>query len=358
MGRFILILTLGSFVILGIIQRAVNNRQITMTEGNVETFMVNQGRNATGSALELAINRIFNESDWGNPPLEWEYDFPDFTVRVNVDDHDVDSDAIQANELRITSSVNIGNRVLESTAFIDRGSVELPNLDGALSVYGTNSRIRLQGVGAHFKIDGNDTNPEGITNHESEGNVAGIASVTPESTLFTRIAGGASGKDFYVGEPDFDYDSNLEGSEVNALYQEYIDMKNGQFYSDGDDLGSNNTPTINIIGNDAKFTNNEVGAGILVVKPDATLEIGGNFTYNGLILVAGKLEISGTPRIYGGVMLLDTAQFEDGSTIEEPEEGFIGSGNAGIMYSSWVLDNLRSNLSGSGSSWALNRILY
>jgi len=357
MGRALLIITLGSFIVLGIIQQAVNNRQITMTEGNIESFMASHGKNAAGSALELAIHRLMFDENLDDPPHVWQFEIDDFNVNVAVDDHDADPTAIQQNELRLTSTVQLPNRTLQSFAFVDRASSGIPGLDGALTVFGPNSRVRLDGVGAQLKIDGNDTNPSGIT-ADLDDNIAGISSVSSRDDLFSQISGAASRRVFYDGEPDFEHNPDADDTEINQLFDDYLDS--GTIYTEGGNLGTDSNPVINIIDSNVNLGGGEsFGAGVLVIKPSASLKITGNFTYHGIILVAGKLEIAGTPQIYGGTILMDTGLFED-SLIQDPDDDHATlSGTPGIIYSSWVLNNLRQNLSGgSGSNWALNRISY
>ena len=359
MGRALLIITLGSFIILGIIQRAVTNRQFTMTEGNIEAFMVNHAQNATGSALELAINRIIYDDSWGDAPQTWEYELSDMLVQVQIDDHDVDPTRIQPTELRVTAQTQIENRTVRSFAFLNRNTANLPNLTGAVSVYGENSRIRLDGVGAQLKIDGNDTHPYDFITDELDTNIAGIASVTDSTTLFSEISGAASNKIFYDGEPDYDHNEELDQKEIEDLYNEYVEI--GTPYAADGNLGTDESPVINVIDGQASLGGSDFGSGVLVITPDSELTISGNFTYHGLILVAGKLEITGTPNIYGGVLLMDSGLFEDPiSLIQDPDEDQATlSGTPGIIYSSWVLGNLRRYLTGNdGRPWALNRISY
>ncbi|MFO8028884.1 MAG: hypothetical protein R6U28_03410 [Cyclonatronaceae bacterium] len=360
MGRALLIITLGSFIVLGIIQQAVNNRQTTMTEGNIEAFMVSHGQNATGSALEMAIHRVMYDNSWGSAPLTWDYELDDFIVTVAVDDHDADPTAIQANELRLTSTLQLQNRTIRSFAFLDKGSVRLPEMLGALSVFGPNSRIRLDGVGAQLKVDGYDTNPEGVS-AELGGNLPGITSITSEEDLFSQISGAASNKIFYDGEHEgesmpFRHDENLDAATLQELYEEYLEIGTP---IDKNNLGTDNNPVISIVDSDTKLGDEPFGSGIMVIKPDVSLEITGNFTYHGLIIVGGKLEIAGTPSIYGGVTLMDTGAYEE-ALIQDPDDDHVEmSGTPGILYSSWVMNNLAENLTGgSGSKWALNRISY
>ena len=359
MGRALLIITLGSFIILGIIQRAVTNRQLTMTEGNIEAFMVSHAQNATGSALELAINRIIYDDNWGDAPQRWEYELSDMLVQVQIDNHDVAPDSILPTELRVTSWTQFGNRTVRSFAFLDRNTANLPDMLGAVSVYGENSRIRLDGVGAQLKIDGNDTHPLNTIEDDLDDDIAGIASVTDSTTLFSEISGAASNKIFYDGEPAYDENPEMDQKEIEDLYDEYVEI--GTTYIADGNLGTDESPVINVIDGEATLGGRDFGSGVLVIKPGSELTISGNFTYHGLILVAGKLEITGTPNIYGGVILMDTGLFEDPiSLIQDPDEDQATlSGTPGIIYSSWVLNNLSRYLTGSdGRPWAFNRISY
>ena len=346
MGRALLIIVLGSFIIMGMIQRAVTQRQMTMTEGNIDAFSVAQGRNATGSALEMTLSKITQGEDWETVPQF--YNLMDFDVEIQIDD-ETTLDIVSPNELRVSAVTHYGNRQIESFAFLRKTSVELPVMDGALSVYSENSRIFLHGVGRNVDVDGNDTNPDGSEGPEDP--ITGITSIIPSEELISKQAGGASGKDFYLGDPPYLHDADMDDTEIQRLYSMYVE--NADPWSSGMPLGTDSNPLVYTIETDQSLDND--GAGILIVKPGATLTIGGSTKYNGIIIVAGQIRLDGGIKIYGGVIMME----EDGTQQNLLEEQGVLNGTPGIYYSSWVLNNLSENLTfGTGTTWIVDRMLY
>ena len=372
MGRALLIITLGSFIILGIIQQAVNNRQINMTEGNIESFMVSHGRNLTGSALEVAINRILFDYDnaWESSfnsettPL-WTFPIEDMNVDIFVDDEN--QDGVDNGLLRVSAVTQIEGRRITSQAFLNRGGdLEWPVINAAIAVYGQRkNRIDFRGRGARLKASGIDTSPPGYPSPPTDAeNLPAIAAQIPEDDLVDT-----SGNVEYDGQPS-PYNQYMEDNDdLKDLIDNYLAMVDKP-YTHGDNLGTRDNPEIIKItpesGSDVKFESDEdngvfSGAGILIITEGAHLSILGNFDFYGLVIVRGSLRMGGTPSIFGGLIMTDNASVEqDGSaSVGEGDDGFLSHGTPTVQYSSQVLATIKQNLSGgSGSSWAFNRILY
>ena len=377
MGRALLLITLGSFVVLGIIQRAVNNRQITMTEGNIETFMVNQGRNATSSSLDLAINRLmYNyDSDWeasynsGIPVWTFPIDEMDVDVFVDDDTHP----EVNPRFLRVRSELQLEGRIIESIAFLSLSEIGFPELDGALSVYGTrHDRIDFRGRGSELKVNGEDISPVRPAPNDyppapdSAQSIPAIAAQVEEDNLVST-----RGNVEYDGQPDpYLHDPNLDDTEIMELLETYMEMATLYKEREGTFLGSRDNPVIIKVnaesGRNPSFGGNEnEGTGILIVEEDANLTLSGNFDWFGLVIVKGSLTMGGTSSIFGGVIMTAGASVEQdddetGDTfIGEEEDGFEAWGTPTVQYSSRVLDSIRENLgSNDMSNMQVNRILY
>ena len=357
MGRALLIITLGSFIILGIIQQAVNNRQIAMTEGNIETFMVNHARNATGSGLEFGINRIVTNDDWETIPQPWLFpiDEVDGDVQVWVDTHDDFPAEVAAGFLRVNSQIQLGNRPVQSFAFLRVVPFELPDTPGALSVYGLNSSVDIRGN--PLKVVGYDTNPDGTRVPESA--VPAISSRTPEDELVSATGPPGSEPVQYEGEEDFNYDPDLEDDELMRLLEEYMSM--GTPYESDDLLGTPENPRITIIDQPGtRFAGGTTGAGILIIAAEADLFVGGDFRFEGLVIIQGDFLAVGTVDIFGGAIMTDNAGVgldDPEAAIDDPDISMRGTPT--IYYSSQVLENLRNRLGGGGSGGVLvSRIFY
>jgi hypothetical protein len=357
MGRALLIITLGSFIILGIIQQAVNNRQIAMTDGNVETFFVNHTRNATGSGLEFGINRIVTNSDWETIPQPWLFpvDELDGDVEVWVDTHDDFPTEIGLGFLRVNSQIQLGNRPVRSFAFLRVVPFEIPDAVGALAVYGRNSRVDIRGN--PLKVVGYDTNPDGTRVPDSA--VPGIASRTPEDELVSATGPPGSEPVQYEGEDKFHHDPDMEDDELMRMLEDYMNL--GTPYESDDLLGTPENPRITIIDQPGtRFAGGTTGAGILIVAPDADLFVGGDFRFEGLVIIQGDFLAVGTVDIFGGAIMTDNA----GVGLEDPEAmiddpDISMRGTPTIYYSSHVLENLRNRLGGGNTGGVtVSRIFY
>ncbi|HXK60511.1 MAG TPA: hypothetical protein PLP42_11525 [Acidobacteriota bacterium] len=108
--------------------------------------------------------------------------------------------------------------------------------------------------------------------------------------------------------------------------------------------GSLEKPKIVVIDGNIRL-NSGSGAGILVVK--GNLELRGNFTYHGLILVIGEGSFStiGTPNVYGGVLVASVS----GGQFNVPS--FEGNGNARFDFCGDSISLALSLLPLRTSSW-------
>ena len=84
-----------------------------------------------------------------------------------------------------------------------------------------------------------------------------------------------------------------------------------------------------------------VGQGILLVEGD--LDLRGNFTFFGMILVKGNMGTQGSGnRVFGGIMA-GNAEIDAQSI----------TGGSEIQYSSCVIDRVTDNIAGLTLNWAL-----
>ncbi|MDG5768202.1 hypothetical protein QA596_12115 [Balneolales bacterium ANBcel1] len=345
MGRALLILCLGSMIILGMVQRAVYQRQLSATEGNVQTFEVNQARNATGIGLELGLNRLFHDQDQqlsGSPP--WVFTVDGMNINVHVDTHDDAPGEVPPRFLRVRAGHTLHGREFESFAFVNEGTI-IPPVDGALGFYGTGSEVNLSG---NAKISGYDTNPDGSEGPEAA--VPGIAAVDEESYLINH-QGNAS----YTGDPDFIHKEDMNAQTVFEFLEMY--KTQATVYQSQTDLGSVEYPAITLFDGYNKVSDNVNAAGIMIVTEGSKVDFRGNFAFQGLVLVEGELDIRGNVHVYGAMMFSDNALLE----IDDPESSdAYFTGNATIQYSSQALNNINNSLSGifDETRMVVDRIYY
>lgn len=66
MGRALLFLTGGLFIVVGIIQMGIANRQQVLPQRTVELHSENQAKNLTASLIDYAIHELRNNQEWNN----------------------------------------------------------------------------------------------------------------------------------------------------------------------------------------------------------------------------------------------------------------------------------------------------
>lgn len=114
--------------------------------------------------------------------------------------------------------------------------------------------------------------------------------------------------------------------------------------------GSRESPEISKITSNTKITGGLSGAGIMIIDKGAQVELGGNVRFEGLIVIrgCGSINMSGTPLVYGAVMV-------DASDCKQPYKPFGESGTPTMAYSLEALENangLIPNGAGGGlSGW-------
>ncbi|MDD5482266.1 MAG: hypothetical protein PHP98_01250 [Kiritimatiellae bacterium] len=205
--------------------------------------------------------------------------------------------------IRSTGVVENVRRVIETeiwlTPFLP------PNSDGGFCIYGTNTALSVKG---DSKLDGSDWNlPSTLGGSDAapSGNPTnpGVLYVSPSTTIDQQKT------DSIIGEPPI---TNAVG-EYNETYwmQLVAGIMPDALYSDGDNLGTRESPVITLLpAGTTMFNGNRSGAGILIVPGDAMLKITGTFDYEGLVILLGDGQIDlsedlvsiGTATIFGSVI--------------------------------------------------------
>ncbi|HYH00348.1 MAG TPA: hypothetical protein VD837_14540 [Terriglobales bacterium] len=133
----------------------------------------------------------------------------------------------------------------------------------------------------------------------------------------------------------------LSPSALNAFAESWKDIATVVYGSNPPsiELGSAINPTINYI--DGDLTLGPVtGYGVLVVR--GTLTIGGDYDWNGLILVIGEgaavFNGSGNGQVNGAVFVANTA----GGTLNSPMTDYSGGGGNGVQYDHCWADHMLS----------------
>jgi hypothetical protein len=208
---------------------------------------------------------------------------------------------------------------------------------GAVYIPGSANAVETSFSGNSFLISGNDTNYDGSA---GPGAAKPGISVT-DSALQTEITNDTT-SDGGLDSNQMDNVVGLGGypavSTVTPFAQTVTEMADafltyshtdldGGTYAGNVTWGTDASPQITQINGNAKISGNITGSGVLIV--DGTLEIPGNITFHGLIIARGpiQVEITGSLQIFGGIMLAESADPDNGNEFQM-------RGNGEIYYSS------------------------
>lgn len=216
-------------------------------------------------------------------------------------------------------------------AYVGRGSYGF----GAVHVPGDASNIETQFSGNSFSINGTDRCSQAPS-------VPGISVSDPD--LITEIVN----ENLLDGGLDSDQMDNVTGTGgspsvrvtsqssamvtdlANAFLAQSPTELSGGNYSSNENWGTSSSPRITRINGDAQIQGTIEGYGVLIV--DGALDISGNFTFNGLVIARGDIEVqfTGNAGIFGSVLLAE-------STTSDPTIELDVRGNANIRYDSCAL---------------------
>ncbi|MEX0929332.1 MAG: hypothetical protein WD266_07935 [Balneolales bacterium] len=324
MGRAAIFLCGGFAIILGIIQFNILNSQVSQSKLNVEYVNQSQARNMAMSGMEFGIREIMHEEgfEWRPDPQPMKVTFNGTGIDVYIDDHSTHPAELETDQIRVRAESEMFERTSRAEAILVRESI-FPPIPGAMGFYGEDSQLN---IGGNAKVYGEDVDPPGGAPGDGE-NKPGIASVIGEDELINST-GNANEID---GEPPFK-EEDLDAEEL----QENIDNYLAEAESYTGELGTAENPKIIKLDETVKL-NDEGGAGILIIPPGVTLELRGSFTFEGLVIVQGALDIRGNVTIYGSMLFGDNSLLEiEDADPSQPEL----SGNTTIQYSSSALANV------------------
>lgn len=229
------------------------------------------------------------------------------------------------------------SRVLEVAVLVDPGNYPPPTSDGAVGVYGTNTRVSASG---NALIDGQDYSLP--TNFDCNGaSCAGAVSTNPaapgvfSATTDTIVTTSGSGS--IVGNPPTtngtsQFSSNYWQDKADIWIPQATITLSGT-YSSGTDLGTRENPQITVVAGNTTITSNLDGAGVLIVMNGVSLTTSGNFHYEGIIILLGNNNFgaTGTVRLFGSLVSIG-----DGGNITTAQ------GTPALLYSSEALGNLKN----------------
>lgn len=307
MGRALLITLAGILVALSYTFIGMNNRGMSMTRGNVNSYKAIKAKNMANSGMQAAINEYNDDSsnDKGDHTQEFNYsktiDGTNLSLTVKESIEDIDGDGT-ANEEVVTiiseSNYNGAKHEVVSTFDISQNQALVPEFVGALTIANGNFTLDTGNNKVHF--DGHDK--------------TGTCSDKPGFTVPTNGGVNQVGNDSGIdGNPpnvavkDNSIDFDEVGDLIKALEPRATHVS-GNYKGD---LGTASEPGVFFVDSYTKLTGGiGAGHGILVIRSggeldlEGELSVAGNFEFNGLVVFenAYKFLGRGTPDINGTII--------------------------------------------------------
>lgn len=310
MGRAMLILCAGSLIVLGIVSLATSRQGLVMTERTVNYADFVMAKNSAHTAIQMAMQEINADDSWadthhsGNP---WVTNINDRSIKLYTY-HVENEDFWEPDSLRLTSNAEHNDISVEvislylkepfSTLVPDfLGSISLPSGFGNFNISGTAHQI-------------NGMAPDG-SNCEN----------MPAVVVQDEASAEAIPADLNTeGNPQVQVNPNLNYEPTDELIERLYHSGNA-ITVNGDysaELGTASNPGVYFIENGVKLTGNQTqGFGILVIRSggvmeyEGSLDVAGNFEWNGLVIFENAFEFNGhgTPTINGSMLVGNTDDY-------------------------------------------------
>ena len=225
-------------------------------------------------------------------------------------------------------------------AYIGRGGFGL----GATSLPGSPAdQTETNFSGTSFSINGNDncnTAPAplfpvpGIVVTDSALATEITNSTTSDgglaSSQMANVTGAGASPSVGVIAPLSQSVSEIANAFLNHSTQPHTTLEGGQNFSSSENWGTAGSPRITYIEGGAQISGNVEGYGVLIV--DGPLDIAGTFTFHGLVIARGdiQVQVAGTAGIYGSLLIGESNVLDGGYELDV-------KGNATVRFDSCVL---------------------
>jgi hypothetical protein len=218
--------------------------------------------------------------------------------------------------------------------YIKRVPLYPEGADGAVAMYGGGPAVQFKtGGGGGYAVDGHDYPvPTNSSCNGSACNTTATAlpAVPGLFTVMTPTLTGDVGAHLGGATPVQKIGASRE-AEYNDFAQMIIDSGSTGTPLYQDTLGTRTNPAITVIPNGTTLNGTGNGAGIIIIDNGGSLQVNGNFEYEGLVILRGTGRVfgAGTGNIFGSIITIGhTAKLID------------LTGAINLFYSSAALSNL------------------
>jgi hypothetical protein len=333
MGRAMLIIIAGVLLSLGFVTINTSNQGLSLTQKTVNYAEYTMAKNAAHTAIQIAMQEINKDDDWAarhdpsnsNYTGPWIENIQGLEIQLHTG-YKPDTEYWLPDSLWLNSRAQLGStfqgRVVEVRSLYLKQpfSALVPDFEGSLTVAADPDKFTFT-MGGSSSISGNA--PDGTTCEDKPA----ITTIPGSGDNFSSVTGSAS----VEGDPQVSESSDLSYQPTDELIARLAATDGVQFISGNykGSLGSKENPGVFFIEESARLTGGiEEGYGILVIRSHGeleyegedggTLDVAGNFTFNGLVIFENAYNFTGrgTPTINGSVLVGHTEDYPDHEHIE------------------------------------------
>lgn len=333
MGRALLIICSGIFVVHGYLGISASNQSKSISKANIGYATDVKSHNLAQTAIQIAMNEINKDSTWidnhysEGTAATYQIDGGQASVYVEVLSDNDPTIGLNEKVIRLISNSSYEEELAKVVSVYKKVQLHfVPEFKSALTM-ATDQFSLINGGNA--KINGSDQS--GYCSDQP-----GI--LTQNSSDSTLVADATSGNGDITGNPKVDVDNTLSYEPLDQLIARLENMP-GVTHLSGEykgEMGDSTDPGVFFVDDPTKLTGGiSEGYGILVVRSDgelddSSLDIAGNFTFNGMVIFenAWNLNGNGTPNINGSVLV--------GNTKETYDLEIDLSGNININYNCYA----------------------
>lgn len=306
-----LIIVAGVLVMMGYMGIGTSQQGKRITEKNAGYAEYVHAKNAAQTAIQIAMNNINADPDWDdNNATEtspWQPTIEDASISLFIESLTSGTKGLlEKDTIRIVSRANYFDESAEVISVYQKWALHyVPKFTSAITFATSNYNFLMDGSAT---VSGNDLSGQC-------GDKPGIETTNDSDSAMVANNGGAS---YIDGTPQVTVDSDLSYSPVDDLIARLETMP-GVKHLSGEykgDMGTETDPGVFFVDDPTNLTGGlNDGYGILVVRTDGelqydgSLEIAGNFTFNGLVVFenAWNFDGEGTPTVHGNVLVGNTS---------------------------------------------------
>lgn len=310
----------------------IHRDQVNQIQASVDYANESQARNLAMSAMEFGIREIHEDFGWRPQPQPWTITIDDNTSDVFIDDSQTHPEELETHQVRVRALCELEDRFGNAHAILEMDNI-YPEIPGATGFYTDGTKLNINGNA--FEFNGQDTNPDGTAGTKED--LPGIAA---DTVAYDNLLDNLNATQKEKIEEDGYEQQDLDNEDLQDHIDKYAEVAETHDESLANSLGTPEDPkivTLDGVG-EAK---DETGAGILIIPEGSTFIAKGDFTFHGLVIVQGKLDLRGNVTLFGSMLFGGESELE----IPDEDDGDATfSGSVSVNYSSSALANVNNKL--------------